>query len=111
VAIGLFVGIFLMVPGLQVVGAALLCLPSRRTSRLPRLRRSCRCPRQSSSSFFLRRPKSEIDSAIARSRDGDGLYRAWRDACRMARVGESDAALAIGLGLILLRWQLPCSVM
>jgi hypothetical protein len=52
-----------------------------------------------------------IDSAIAADRDGDGLYRAWRDACRMARVGESDAAPAIGLGLILLRWQLPCSVM
>lgn len=29
VAIGLFVGIFLLVPGLQVVGAALLCLPLR----------------------------------------------------------------------------------
>jgi len=29
VAIGLFVGIFLMVPGLQVIGAALLCLPLR----------------------------------------------------------------------------------
>ena len=27
VAIGLFVGIFLMVPGLQIVGAALLCMP------------------------------------------------------------------------------------
>ncbi|KUR78442.1 DUF2062 domain-containing protein [Novosphingobium sp. Fuku2-ISO-50] len=29
VAVGLFVGIFLMVPGLQVIGAALLCLPFR----------------------------------------------------------------------------------
>jgi uncharacterized protein (DUF2062 family) len=29
VAIGLFVGIFLMVPGLQVIGAALLCVPFR----------------------------------------------------------------------------------
>lgn len=29
VAIGLFVGIFLMVPGVQVIGAALLCLPLR----------------------------------------------------------------------------------
>jgi uncharacterized protein (DUF2062 family) len=29
VAIGLFVGIFLMVPGLQVIGAALLCVPLR----------------------------------------------------------------------------------
>ncbi len=29
VAIGLFVGIFLMVPGLQVIGAALLCMPLR----------------------------------------------------------------------------------
>ncbi len=29
VAVGLFVGIFLMVPGLQVIGAALLCVPFR----------------------------------------------------------------------------------
>jgi uncharacterized protein (DUF2062 family) len=29
VAVGLFVGIFLMVPGLQVIGAALLCVPLR----------------------------------------------------------------------------------
>ena len=29
VAIGLFVGIFLMVPGLQIVGAALCCMPFR----------------------------------------------------------------------------------
>lgn len=29
VAIGLFVGIFLMVPGLQIVGAALVCMPLR----------------------------------------------------------------------------------
>ncbi len=29
VAIGLFIGIFLMVPGLQIVGAALLCVPMR----------------------------------------------------------------------------------
>jgi uncharacterized protein (DUF2062 family) len=29
VAIGLFVGIFLMVPGLQIVGAALVCMPFR----------------------------------------------------------------------------------
>lgn len=29
VAIGLFIGIFLMVPGLQVIGAALLCVPFR----------------------------------------------------------------------------------
>jgi uncharacterized protein len=29
VAIGLFVGIFLMVPGLQIVGAALVCIPFR----------------------------------------------------------------------------------
>ena len=29
VAIGLFVGIFLMVPGLQIVGAALFCMPFR----------------------------------------------------------------------------------
>lgn len=29
VAIGLFVGIFLMVPGLQIVGAALICMPLR----------------------------------------------------------------------------------
>jgi uncharacterized protein len=29
VAIGLFVGIFLMVPGLQIVGAALMCMPFR----------------------------------------------------------------------------------
>ena len=29
VAIGLFIGIFLMVPGLQIVGAALVCVPFR----------------------------------------------------------------------------------
>ena len=29
VAIGLFVGIFLLVPGLQIVGAALVCMPLR----------------------------------------------------------------------------------
>ncbi|WP_300974160.1 DUF2062 domain-containing protein [Sphingomonas sp. LHG3406-1] len=29
VAAGLFVGIFLMIPGLQIVGAALLCMPIR----------------------------------------------------------------------------------
>lgn len=29
VAIGLFVGIFLMVPGLQIVGSALVCIPLR----------------------------------------------------------------------------------
>jgi uncharacterized protein (DUF2062 family) len=29
VAVGLFIGIFLMVPGLQVIGAALLCVPLR----------------------------------------------------------------------------------
>ena len=29
VAIGLFVGIFLMVPGLQIIGAALVCMPLR----------------------------------------------------------------------------------
>ena len=29
VAVGLFVGIFLMVPGLQIVGAALFCMPFR----------------------------------------------------------------------------------
>lgn len=29
VAIGLFIGIFLMVPGLQVIGAALVCVPLR----------------------------------------------------------------------------------
>jgi uncharacterized protein (DUF2062 family) len=29
VAVGLFVGIFLMIPGLQVIGAALLCVPFR----------------------------------------------------------------------------------
>lgn len=29
VAIGLFIGIFLMVPGLQIVGAALVCMPFR----------------------------------------------------------------------------------
>jgi len=29
VAIGLFVGIFLMIPGLQIVGAALVCIPLR----------------------------------------------------------------------------------
>lgn len=29
VAIGLFVGVFLMIPGLQVIGAALLCVPLR----------------------------------------------------------------------------------
>jgi uncharacterized protein (DUF2062 family) len=29
VAIGLFVGIFLMIPGLQVIGASLLCVPLR----------------------------------------------------------------------------------
>ena len=29
VAIGLFVGIFLLIPGLQIVGAALVCMPMR----------------------------------------------------------------------------------
>ena len=29
VALGLFIGIFLMVPGLQIVGAALICIPFR----------------------------------------------------------------------------------
>jgi uncharacterized protein (DUF2062 family) len=29
VAIGLFVGIFALIPGIQIVGAALLCVPSR----------------------------------------------------------------------------------
>jgi hypothetical protein len=29
VAVGLFVGIFLMVPGLQIVGAAMMCMPLR----------------------------------------------------------------------------------
>lgn len=29
VAVGLFIGIFLMIPGLQLIGAALLCMPFR----------------------------------------------------------------------------------
>ena len=36
VAIGLFVGIFFLIPGVQIIGAALLCCRSAATSRSPR---------------------------------------------------------------------------
>lgn len=103
VAIGLFVGIFLMVPGVQVIGAALLCVPFRANVPLAALTTFVSIPPtvvfvfipaavNIGNRFGYHADMTAITAMIER-----GATRAeW-----LAWLG-SDAAPALGLGLIVL---------
>ena len=116
---GLFIGIFLMIPGLQIVGAAMLSIPMRANipiaaamtflsnpattpfflHRQPRGRQPARLPRRPCQ---LRgaapapcRARRMVRLAVDRRRAGDGVGtvpdRAWRGACRIYRVARRMA--------------------
>jgi uncharacterized protein len=103
VAIGLFVGIFLMIPGLQVVGAALLCVPFRANVPIAALTTFISVPptvifvflpaaAAIGNRFGYHADLAAITAMIERGATG----QEW-----MAWIG-SDAAPALGLGLTLL---------
>ena len=83
---GLFIGIFLMVPGLQIVGAALMAMPMRANIPI------------AAAMTFLSNPLTTPFFLLAAIDVGD---RAWRGArwiycvaCRMALVGRTEMASA-----------------
>lgn len=103
VAIGLFVGIFLMVPGIQVIGAALLCVPFRANVPLAALTTFVSIPPTVvfvfipaaagiGNRFGYHADMGAITAMLERGASG-GEWLAWLG---------SDAAPALGLGLIVL---------
>ncbi|WP_353230034.1 DUF2062 domain-containing protein [Novosphingobium sp.] len=103
VAVGLFVGIFVMVPGLQVVGAVLLCVPLR--ANIPVAAASTFVAIPPTIVFMILPAAAMIgnrfgyhaDLAAITAMIDRGASRAeW-----LAWIG-SDAAPALGLGLIVL---------
>ncbi len=103
VAIGLFVGIFLMVPGLQVVGAALLCLPFRANIPIAAITTFVSLP--PTVLFVFLPAAAEIGNRFGYHADlatVTGFIARGATPAEWLAWGESDAAPAIGLGLILL---------
>ena len=103
VAIGLFVGIFLMVPGLQVIGAALLCVPFRANIPIAALTTCVSIPptvifvfipaaASIGSRFGYHTDIAAITAMLERGASG-AEWLAWF---------SSDAAPALALGLTLL---------
>lgn len=103
VAAGLFVGVFLMVPGLQVIGAALLCVPLRGNIPLAAISTFIATPptivlvilpaaASIGSRFGYHADLSAVMALINRGASG-AQWLAWL---------ESDGAPALGLGLVLL---------
>ena len=116
---GLFVGIFLMIPGLQIVGAALLSIPMR--ANIPIAAAMTFLTNPATTPFFLLASlevgnrlgfKADLATfealrgapcvagrlvrlAVVRRGAGDGLRpvrdRAWRGACRLYRVARRMA--------------------
>ena len=103
VAIGLFVGIFLMIPGLQVIVAALLCVPLRANVPVAAVSTFIAVPptilfailpaaAAIGNRFGYHADLSMISAMVARGAPG-AEWLAWV---------RSDAAPALGLGLTLL---------
>jgi uncharacterized protein len=103
VAIGLFVGIFLMIPGVQVIGAALLCVPFRANIPIAALTTFVSIPptvvfvflptaAAIGNRFGYHADLAAITAMLERGATGSE-WLAW--------IG-SDAAPALGLGLTLL---------
>ena len=103
VAIGLFIGIFLMVPGLQVIGAVLLCVPFRANVPIAAVSTFIAIPptilfmilpgaAAIGNSFGYHADLSVITAMVSRGASG-AEWLAWV---------RSDAAPALGLGLTLM---------
>jgi uncharacterized protein (DUF2062 family) len=102
VGIGLLVGIFLLIPGLQIVGAALLCLPCRGNIPISAVMTFLSNP---ATTPFLLLAALEVGSTIGFRTDIASFY-ALRDSG--AGIGEwlswmfSDAAPALVTGLFII---------
>lgn len=102
VAVGAFIGIFLMIPGLQIIGAAFMSVPTR--ANIPIAAAMTFLSNPFTTPFFLGFAleigsffgfKTDLTSFIALSRSDGGLreWLAW---------SLSDAAPAMALGLFLI---------
>jgi hypothetical protein len=102
VGAGLLVGIFLLIPGLQIVGAALLCVPLRANIPVAALMTFLSNP---ATTPFILLASLEVGSTLGFRTDIDSFY-ALRDSG--AGVGEwlswmfSDAAPALVSGLFII---------
>ncbi|HEY7808780.1 MAG TPA: DUF2062 domain-containing protein [Allosphingosinicella sp.] len=102
VGIGLLVGIFLMIPGLQIVGAALLCVPARGNIPIAALMTFLSNP---ATTPFILLASLEVGSKLGFRTDVASFY-ALRDSG--ASTGEwfawlfSDAAPALVTGLFII---------
>ena len=103
VAVGLFVGIFLMVPGLQVIGAVLLCVPLR--GNIPIAAISTFVATPPTIVFMILPAAAAIGSSFGYHADLAAMmaliHRGAGWAEWLAWAG-SDAAPALGLGLAVL---------
>jgi uncharacterized protein (DUF2062 family) len=98
VAVGLLVGIFLMVPGLQIVGSALLCVPVRGNIPVAALMTFLSNPATTpfilTASYFLGSSLGLGGQSVVPGRGaGLGQWTAWL---------FSDAAPALVLGLLII---------
>ena len=110
---GLFIGIFLMVPGLQIVGAALLCVPMRGNIPIAAAMTFLSNPLTTPfflyaaidiggrigfhtdlASFVALRGKSVLGVGPVSHRSWHCFGRLYRVACRMALVGGPQMATA-----------------
>ena len=103
VAVGLFVGVFLMIPGLQVIGAALLCVPLR--ANIPLAAVSTFIATPPTIVFMILPAAAAIGSRFGYHGDLTAmmaLINRGADSAQWLRWLASDAAPALGLGLVLL---------
>jgi uncharacterized protein (DUF2062 family) len=99
VAIGLLVGIFAMIPGVQVVGAALLCVPFR--GNIPLAAGMTLLSNPATTPFILA-GSLYIGSGLGFHADVASLYGLYRGDAGLAEWTRwllSDAAPALALGL------------
>lgn len=102
VAIGLFIGIFLMVPGLQIIGAALCCMPLRANVPI------------AAAMTFLSNPLTtplfligamDVGNRLGFSADLAAFDALWRTGASLGRWMQwlySDAAPAMIIGLLVI---------
>jgi uncharacterized protein (DUF2062 family) len=103
VAVGLFVGIFLMVPGLQIIGAVLLCVPLR--ANIPIAATATFIAIPPTILFMILPAAAEIGNLFGYHADLSVITTMVRRGAPLAEWlswVRSDAAPALGLGLTLM---------
>jgi hypothetical protein len=102
VGIGLLVGIFLMIPGLQIVGAALMCVPLRGNIPIAALMTFLSNP---ATTPFILLASLEVGSMLGFRTDLAAFNRMVSDGVGLREWGAwlfSDAAPAIASGLFII---------